>query len=153
MAVVMSFKVRDAENKTKTVPVHMPTSASYADIATFAASMATFLDAMISARVDSAQVCLDIDLSSATRKANPLANSRVGVGGTLSFLNSAGVAYSQFIPALIDAALVGGKVNEAETNVAQWISGMLNGGASADPCDLSQLDLTSFTGGIQSTRK
>lgn len=158
MAVsVLSFKVRDIEGNARNVPVHLPDTATVADIVTLAASMAPHLDALTSGRVeDEATLSFTVDLSGTSRKAAPVANSRVGAGVTLSFENSAGVAYSQYIPAVIDDLVSGGKAvyDTTPANALDtWISDMLNGGASADPCDLNGLDIVDFKGGNQSTRK
>lgn len=151
---VLSFTLEDIEGNRKNVPVHMPPAATMTDIITFALSAAGHLDATSSARVVAATISYDVDLSTASPapKGAPLANSRVGSGATLSFRNTADVAYSQYIPAVLDALLENGVVlNTGAMNT--WISDMLNGGASADPSDLNGLDLETYVGGKQANRK
>jgi len=146
----LSYKIQDIEGKSKTVVIHFPLSATAADIAAFASSQAPFLDALTSGEIVEISLTQSLAIP-AGLKASPAGSSRVSSGALLSYLNSANVPYSIFIPASVDSLTDGGIVVEAQVN--SFNSGFLAGGGTADPCDLNQLDIVSYVGGYLTSRK
>lgn len=108
--VLLGLTVEDGEGKRKNVVLYM----NPADISTLAAATTianagvAALDNVITGGVVEAYVKFPITLAAPT---TPAAESRVGTGGNLTFLDAIGNQYSVYIPSMSNSKVINGLVN------------------------------------------
>lgn len=154
--LLISFILQDSEGKLTRVPLHYNESivdtVEKADA--IVQEMGVFLAAVSGCRVRRAEATFPFIFGSDTDTADT--NVRADAGATLSFLNSAGRAYSLFIPGFSTTLLDNGVVVASNANVSDFVSAMLAGSGLTDnpqASDGNELDLTAYVRGFQSTRK
>jgi hypothetical protein len=149
MATLISVRVTDAEGKTTPIPYYFPDS-----VDTVAAAqgkldtLAPLLDGLIDSVITGAEVSFGLDLPSSGIKTSAVAGSRTDAGATLSYRNSAGRAWSHYLPSFKASALVNEEV--VLTDVISYNAAMVGALIASDD---NGLDLTSYRQGKQSRRK
>ena len=149
MATLISIKVADFEGGFTSIPYYYPDS-----VATVAAAQAKAdgiipaLDNLIRGIVVSAEVSFGLAIPSSGIRTTPIDGSRVDAGATLSYQNSAGRAWSHYIPSFNTDGLANKEVIPAYV-VAYNLALVTTLGNSDD----NGLDLTTYLRGKQSRRK
>lgn len=150
MAILVSFKVRDAEGAVFSVPFYAGNAATHDDALAFALAMAATLDDIINGRVESYTITHNI--AAIGVKGAPVEGSRVDSGATFSFRNAVGNAWSNYVPSFLSTKLVNGLIVSTDTEVVAYRDLVLAGGGTFVPTDENLLDLTALNWGKQATR-
>jgi len=149
MATLISVRVLDAEGKTTPIPYYFPDSVN-----TVAAAqgkldtLAPLLDGLIDGVITGADVSFGLAIPGSGIKTAPVAGSRNDAGATLSYRNSAGRAWSHYLPGFKASALVNDVVVLAD--VTSYNAAMVGALLASDD---NALDLEGYRGGKQSRRK
>lgn len=154
-AVIISFKMKDAEDRTTTTAMYYDSAdvTTLADAQGIATDFAPLLNAVSGCVVIGAEVAFPLTVPAG---GNADAGYRVDAGATLSFYNSAGRAWSMFVPGWLLSRLSNGVVDTSAADVTNLTNAIITGGGitgGLQASDPNELDLTAYRQGIQSTRK
>lgn len=148
MATRITIRITDAEGKSKTVPYYFPDSVNTVALAQGKVdSIVPAVDDLIRGIVTGAEVSFGLALPAGLR-ATAIDGSRVDSGATLSFTNSAGRAWSNYLPTFNTDGLVNEKVVAAY--VATYATIITTTAGNSDP---NALDLVAYRDGNQATNK
>lgn len=125
-----------------------------ADAQGIATTYAPLFEAISDCRIIGAEVTFSLTVPAPG--SNPAAGSRNDAGATLSFYQTAGRAFSIFVPGWKSSLMANKLVNAAGAGVQNFLNAITNGGGitgGLEASDPNALDLTTFVEGKQSTRK
>jgi len=151
----VSYHLKDKTGNAKSMPIYFPTGLSVANIQAGADAIATALDAVSDAVIESYSVELQLTKAGGLKT---VAGDAVAREGALLGYAAAGTAYqfSVFVPAWLEAGFVN---NDALTSTVfgtfeqLLVTGGGTGGALLVPSDRYANDLTSFLEGKRRFRK
>lgn len=107
---IVSFKVRDQFNASRTIPIAIPTGQTLANITTWAQAVELALDAVMDGFVEGITVSLNIALNGGAKVAATGGN-RVGTGARLTYdVTDSDYSDSVFVPTWKDAGFAGENV-------------------------------------------
>lgn len=149
---IVSFKVRDQFNATRTIPLAIATGQTLANITTWAQAVELALDAVMDGFVEDITVSLSIALSGSA-KTSTTGGNRVGTGARLTYdVASSDYSDSVFVPTWEDAGFSG--ENVLTTGDYQTLEDLLhtatNGITATDKDGLAYAD---FLRGVYAQRK
>lgn len=143
------YTVIDASGERGTTSVNLPTGFTLTGFSEFGVALAELLDAMLGGRVESAEICFGVDISTLTSNV-ALSTSDVEEIGNFVFQTNIGSAVRVNIPCIDETVVASGSddIDLANVNVAAFIAGVENGiptiGGTVSPCDVDEEDLTSL---------
>jgi hypothetical protein len=150
---VLSAGLQDIAGHKGTVVTYLPSGLTVAQISAFSDEFLSVLDEVTAAQIVSASVALAIDLPVGLKVA-PMAGQYIQLGANFGFVvaNSA-YRYSQRVPAIREALLVGDAVDMTDNAVIDYAGGMTTGVTPALPTDQDGGDLTAVISGTATFRK
>lgn len=153
--VFLTYSIQDAKGATSIAKINFPDSTDIAILKTFAASTATMINAIITGKIISAGIGLEVDLSSATIRSAPDPDSDVEEGARFIWNSAIGALPSFRLPTFDEAKMVSGTrlVDLTDTDVDAFhdriIAGQTVGLINVSPSDDHGEDIES----VQSARE
>lgn len=121
---VHQVTLQDDKGERRSIPLYFTydSAASLSSILAYAAVTLTYLDLITDAQIVSQSITLNIALPTSGIKTAPVADCDVEETGLITYLTNAPVkrSFGQDIPAFAQSKFVGGKINLADTDVANW---------------------------------
>ncbi len=156
--VTLSFRVSDADGEVFSMPLYgtADLTKTLSQLNGEASNIATLLDAILDGKIVSAGLCIDIDLSGATIKANPAAGSEIERTGLLPFKYGAPMrTWSADMPAFAYSKFVTGtnNMNMTDAAVLAFISAIESGTHITFTDPSKQLPLYATGAGSKTFRK
>ena len=160
----VSFRIRDEAGIERNITTNAEvTFTTVAELETLMESMAEIIDAPLKGRVVDSTVLLSMGVG-ANVKSAPEADSFVGAGGSISFIDTNGGSNPYFVPTLARSKFTGETLNhndaEVQALVALWMTGSnVSGAASIDFQDDDRRKFVPFSAtqdakkGVYVTRK
>jgi hypothetical protein len=145
-AIETFYRIKDGKGQTSMVTIPIPSTTDSGDIADFTTAMAGLLDDLIHGGIDSIGFSLPVDWTAQI----PDAASDVQEAARFSFRTVGNFIKKVVIPAIWENKFVAGStlVNQAETNVAAWLTAMTGGlsvnGHQVRPCNAHEEDIESL---------
>lgn len=142
------YSVVDAKGRTSTTSIKVPDTFNIADYTSFAAQMATLIDALLAGRVTGADLCLNIDISGLNFN-TLFGPADVEELAAFEFDTVDGRTVNVNVPCLDEGIVLAGSdaLDLANPAVANFISLMENGfaasGGTVEPCDIGEVDIVS----------
>lgn len=142
------YTVVDDSGDEATTTINTPQGFSLAQWGEFAVSMATLLDAFLAGRVNSADLCLGVDISGLTSNSTLSTGDREEIGA-FQFGTLQGFRVNVNIPGIDELVVADGTDDLDQTNadVSAFISAMETGivttGGTLTFCDVAEDDITS----------
>lgn len=146
LAAQIVYTVIDDSGDRGTTSVSVPNSFSLSQFGEFASSMATLVDALLSGKLESAEICFGVDISGLSANLETL-NSDVEAIGAFQFRTSEGLPVTLNVPALQETLVTAGSddIDQADLDVAALIAAMEDGlatsGGTISPCDVGEVDI------------
>lgn len=146
LAAQIVYTILDDSGERGTTAINLPNAFSIAQFGEFGAGMATLLDALIGGRVDSAEICFGIDISTLTSNV-ATANSDVEELGRFMFETDIGTQVRVNLPGIDELVVAPGSddIDQGDTAVAAFITvmedGISTGGGTVTPCDVGEQDI------------
>jgi len=140
------YTVIDDSGERGTTSINMPTGFTLAGFQQFAASFATLLDAILGGKVESAEICFGVDLTTLTSNV-ALSTSDVEEIGAFVFRTSENQPVHVNIPGLDELVVASGSddIDQVNANVAAFLAAMETGvntvGGLCSPCDVGEVDI------------
>lgn len=127
------YTVIDDSGERGTFSMNLQIGFSLAQFGEFAASMATLTDALMSGRLESAEICFGIDVSGLTGN-TALSSSDVEEYAAFKFATGDNLPVNVNIPGIDELIVASGSddIDLADVNVAAFVSAMENGIATTD---------------------
>lgn len=126
----VTYSVLDAKGKRTPFIINFPQAVDIGVLrSNFVPSTATLINAIIKGKIVEAGVGLAVDLSGATIKATPTADSDVEEGAYMGFAADNGATTGFRIPTFDEAKMVSGtaRVNTADTDVDAFVQRIISG--------------------------
>jgi len=147
-AVQLVYTIVDASGDRGQTSINFPLSWSLSQFGQFGAIMATFMDAVLGGRVEKAELCFGIDISSLTSN-TALSTSDVEEIGAFQFRTTGGFPVRVNLPCIDELTVTTGSddLDQADPAIAAFITamevGILTAGGTILPCDVAEDDITS----------
>lgn len=141
------YTVIDDSGDRATTAINVPTGFSLSQFGEFATAMATFLDAILGGKVESAEIAFSVDLSGLTSN-TALSTSDVEDIGAFAFETAGGFPVKMNIPGIDELLVLSGSddLDQADADIAAYIAAMENGiavtAATISPTDVAEDDIT-----------
>lgn len=138
------YTVIDDSGERGTTAINLPTGFTLSQFSQFGVAMATFLDAVLGGRVESAEMCFGVNISFLTSNV-ALSTSDVKEIGAFLFRTTDAFPVHVNIPCLDELLVASGSddIDIANVDVAAFITAMENGivttGGTISPCDVEEV--------------
>jgi hypothetical protein len=151
---IISFGIKDASGKRKTLPIWVPAAATLTEINAFVTAGAPLLDALIDGQIIDAVVALSLTLPSGLKSA-PVNGNRVREGALLSISATSTVyLFDSYVPSVSNSHFNGDLLNLSDAAVTDWYTQMTGPGVGQpDPTDTDGNDLVAVERGVRTFRK
>lgn len=153
----ITFRTQDTEtdgNKTKSIPVNLPTGHTLAEYQAWSDNAAPILDAALDAKIVAAELNLNLTLPGGLKgaAANNVLNER---GGLLSFTTTGPRNDSVWLPGIKRSLMPGDAVNTASTEIQAVVTLLTTETTAADirPVTVQDYLFSDLLGGKKSIRK
>lgn len=150
LAITCRFDTIDNKGKTSFTKVRIPTGFALADMLDFAVQMAQLLANILTTQITRAGICVSLDLSTSTIKANPLSGADAAQKGFFGFATGVtGFRTRMRLPAFNETLVNAGSdtIDQSDTDVAAFITAMEDGivvtGGTVSPTDNRENDIVS----------
>jgi hypothetical protein len=153
MAFTILYTIEDGKGKTSTSEINVPSTLAFADVVTFAGSMASLIDPLIVGAIRRIGIAFTIDLPSGLN-ASPASGADIEEGARFQFRTENGFFSSLRLPTFLETLMNPGttQVDLTDTDVAAFVTAMTSGidvdpGAGTTtvaPCDKRDEDLTAL---------
>jgi hypothetical protein len=159
--VFVTYSLQDAKGQTSVQKINFPANADIAVLQTFVVSTATMINAIVTGKIISAGIGLEVDLSGATIRATPLINSDVEEGARFNWATALNTNTQFRIPTFDEAFLFDGTQEVDTTDAAvdalvqRIIQGQTVGLTNVSPSDDRGEDINTLVSAresFQSTR-
>jgi hypothetical protein len=146
LAAKVVYTVIDDSGERGTTEINVPTGFSLAQYTEFGAAMATFLDAILGGKVESADICFGVDLSGLTSN-TALSTSDVEEIGAFVFQTSEGLNVICNVPCIDELTVISGSddLDQAHVDIAALITafedGLVTAGGTIEPTDVAEVDI------------
>lgn len=143
------YTVVDDSGDRGTTTINLPSGFTLSQFGEFGAAMAELIDAMLGGRVESADFCINVDISGLTSNV-ALSTSDVEELGSFVFGSALGTAVRMNIPCIDELTVASGSddLDIAHVDVAAFIAGIENGILTTDgqisPCDVGESDIVAL---------
>lgn len=151
----LSYTIKDAKNKESVMNINFPENVDIAVLKTFASSTATMINNLIKGEIVSAGIGVEVDLSGATIRSTPDADSDVEEGARFSW-RSVVNSFPRFrMPTFNEAKLVSGTtvVDTGDSDVSAFVgrieSGQTVGLVNVSPSDDRGEDISALSTAIE----
>lgn len=154
--IIISLRLVDDASRQASFPIYVPSTATLAQIQTTAEGYAELLDAASGCAVQAVGfVTLPLDLSGATLKGTPVADSNIGDGYNLVFnVDGSAYTYAVRLPYPIRTLVESGVLTVSAGAAKDLIDALIAGiDTDPDPTDESGRDITAFLRRKYSNRK
>jgi len=159
LAVTCRLSFVDGKGKPSFTKIRIPTGFSISQMLEFAVAVAQLATTISVGSITRASICVGIDLSSATIKASPMANSDIAEKGLFGWATAvSGFRTKSWLPAFSEAMLVNASdaVDQVDADVAAYITAMENGivvtGGTVQPTDRRENDVVGVEYAIEKFR-
>lgn len=148
LAASVIYTAIDDSGERGTTEIKVPTGFTLSQYGEFGSAMATLLDAFLAGKVETAQICFGVDISTLTSNA-VLSTADVEEIGAFQFATSEGRPVSVNVPCLDELVVAAGSddIDQGNANVAAFIAAMESGiavtGGTISPCDIAEDDVVS----------
>lgn len=148
VAVQIIYSVIDDSNDTAQTSLNFPLDWTIAQFGEFGVAMATLLDALLSGKVEKAELCVGIDISSLTSN-TALSTSDIEEIGAFQFRTVSGFPVKMNLPCIDELLVLSGSddLDQADADIVAFISAMESGivtaGGTITPCDVGEDDIVS----------
>lgn len=150
LAITCRFDVIDDKGKPSFTKIRIPTGFDLADMLDFAVQAAQLLANIATTKVTRAGVCISLDLSTSTIKANPLTGADAAQKGFFGFATDlTGFRTKMRLPAFNETLVNSGSdtIDQTDTDVAAFLTaeedGIVVTGGTISPCDNRENDVVS----------
>lgn len=149
VAFEIIYTISDDSNEKSTTTIKVPSTFNLSDYAEFAADMAELIDVIVQGKIESADLCLAVDISG-------LASNTAGVTSDVEelaafvFETGEGRKVQLNVPGINDLFVVAGSddldlADGAVDDVVQaMLSGLSTAGGTIIPCDRGEGDITTL---------
>ena len=155
MAVLVSLSMSTPDGR-KSVETFLPSATTLVQAQGFMTGFAPLVDAIVGGVIQEASVSFPLTLPGGL-KSSADAGATVHRGGLFGYDNPSPYKWSQYIPSITPALLIGKDVNVGDTDVAAYITAMESGitvsGTPIQPTNQYDDDLTTNTTAVESFRK
>jgi hypothetical protein len=127
--VFVTYSIQDAKGQTSVQKINFPVAADIAVLQDFVVTTATMINAIITGKIISAGIGLEVDLSTATIRATPLVNSDVEEGARFNWATALNTNTNFRMPTFDEAYLFDGtqEVDTTDAAVIAFTERVLNG--------------------------
>lgn len=127
--VFVTYSIQDAKGQTSVTKINFPENADIAVLKDFVTTTATMINAIITGKIISAGIGLEVDLAGATIRATPLINSDVEEGARFNWATALNTNTQFRIPTFDEAFLFDGtqEVDTTDAAVIAFTERILNG--------------------------
>jgi len=148
MAIVpqIVYTATDESGEVGTTSINVPTGFSLTQYGEFGAAMATLLDKILDGKVESADICFGVDISSLINNI-PIATSDREAVGAFQFRTLQDTKVNINVPTLYELKVGAGSddIDQGDSDVAAFITAVEDGiavtGGTVIPCDVGELDI------------
>lgn len=155
MAVLVSLSMSTPDGR-KSVQTFLPAATTLAQAQGFMTGFAPLIDAIVGGVINEAIVSFPLTLPGGL-KSSADAGATVHRGGLFGFDNASPYKWSQYVPSLTPALLIGTSVNVGDTDVAAYLTAMETGitvsGTPITPTNEYDDNLTTNVTAVESFRK
>jgi len=140
------YTVIDDSGERGTTSMNLQVGFSLSQFGEFAASMATFMDALLSGKIESAEICFGLSIVGLTSN-TALSSSDVEEYGAFKFDTVESLSVDVNIPGIDELIVASGSddIDLANADVAAFVSAMENGLSTTDgtiqPTDVGEKDV------------
>lgn len=153
----VSYTIRDGKNKKAVMHLNFPENVDIGVLRTnFVPTTATLLNAIITGQIIAAGIGLEVDISGATIRATPDANSDVEEGALFTGITAIGSDTTFRVPTIDESMFIPGtqRINGSDTDMAAFILRVINGQTvsltNVSPSDNRGEDITDITTAVDS---
>lgn len=143
---IISFSLRDDAGKRASLPIYVPATATAAQLSALADALAPLVDGVTGAVIESISITQAHDLP-AGLKVVTVADALNGMGALFNFdVQDTPYSHSIFVPAFRPLLIDNGEVIRTDTAVVDFVTGITDGTADADPSDRYANDILLLNG-------